>query len=86
MKKRAFLSPLAISVAALLSGAPASASVPDTHPVTNETATIAVQANVLGDPFVIERSGETGVQTAQHRSHWSHRSHASHRSHLSSGW
>jgi len=89
MKKRTFLAPLAMSVAALISGAPASATAPGMPAITQEDAAMLVQTEGFRDPFVIERSGEAVIQTAQHRSHWSHRSHASHvshRSHYSSGW
>jgi hypothetical protein len=86
MKKRAFLSPLAISVAALLSVSPTAASTdPEVSALgINESAIKTRFADVLEEPLVLERSQAATIKTAYHRSHYSHRSHSSHQSHYSS--
>jgi hypothetical protein len=90
MKKRAFLAPLAISLAALI-GTPegVSAKVESTavSPKLGSQTTISNEAVSRG--LVIERAAPTASQFAQHRSHYSHRSHVSHtshQSHYSSRW
>ncbi len=80
MKKRSFLSPLAVSVAALLAASPSAAST-DLSPPSAEISEAAIESKVtevIGEPFVLERSQETAIQTAYHRSHYSHQSHYSH--------
>lgn len=81
MKKRAFLAPLAVSVAALMPNAQAQATTTEmlVKPV-DEITTSAPQTNPT---FVIERADPSGVLMAQHYSHASHSSHASHVSHYS---
>ena len=88
MKKRQFLAPLAVAVATLLSASVASAAVQD-KTVTHETVKIVSEAGISPDTLVIERSNQTTIETAYHRSHYSHRSHSSHsshQSHYSSRW
>lgn len=81
MKKRGFLAPLAVSVAALL-GAAGTPSAP--NPASADVAAIieAAKSQQTGNLF-IERSHSASPQLAQHSSHYSHRSHASHQSHES---
>jgi hypothetical protein len=81
MKKRAFLAPLAVSVASLLGGAPvpAHATVSTTPSVEKISASTAAGAD-----FVLRRNSSNGVQIADHESHYSHESHSSHSSHYSS--
>ncbi len=83
MKKRQFLAPLAVSLAALLGGvpAPAKASVDKTG---NEVKAIqAVSAVNSEEPLVLTRADGTTLRLADHESHMSHASHASHSSHAS---
>lgn len=82
MKKRAFLAPLALSVASLLGGVPvpaAHASISDTPNVEKISA-----GTTAGADFVLHRNSGDGVQIADHESHYSHESHSSHSSHYSS--
>ena len=84
MKKKAFLVPLAVSVAALLSIGSAQA-VP-TSEITRGNISAELPAPIasgLGQAFVIERADQGTVQMAGHASHVSHASHASHSSHSS---
>jgi hypothetical protein len=84
-KKRAFLSPLAASVAALLSVGPAMGATNPAADVTQaKTETAQQQARAIDIGFVIERNGAPALETAQHYSHMSHSSHSSHQSHYSS--
>jgi hypothetical protein len=83
MKKRKFLSPLAVSVAALLGGAsvPAQAA---TDPA-RVPAAVAPEASapLAADNLVLTRSAGVELRLAGHESHASHASHASHSSHVS---
>ena len=89
MKKRAFLLPLAASVAALIAGSETSLATTTTAPIQTSISNIGEPAAPPAPkPLVIERSN-SGPQMAQyghssHASHASHGSHASHRSHYSS--
>lgn len=84
MKKRQYLSPLAVSVAALLASAavPAQAST-DPAPVTVSAVASEAPAPVAVDHLVLTRSAGGGVQLAQHEFHASHELHSSHSSHVS---
>lgn len=84
MKKRAFLSPLAASVAALLSVSSAPAAVLEPGLGKVEAVQRAAEAALATNSFVIERSDRQKIETAYHYSHRSHSSHQSHRSHYSS--
>lgn len=78
MAKRAFLTPVAFAVAALISAAlEANAS------VQPETTTL-VTGQTSGSDFVLGRAAEGQMRLADHASHSSHASHASHSSHASS--
>jgi hypothetical protein len=76
MKKRQFLAPLAVSVAALLGGAmvPVQAS---TVPVATFSESSASKAMNL---LVLTRSTGKELRLADHESHASHESHSSHSS------
>lgn len=88
MKKRNFLVPLAVSVAALVGATDASANINDKSSMTVESKMSApvLSSSLTVDDFIIQRSDVLTIQTAGHRSHVSHASHASHASHRSSGW
>ena len=85
MAKRPFLTPLALSVAALLGTTPG----PADAAVSNEIETIpsvqiaSTTVVTAGSDLVLERSSAAEIKTAYHRSHYSHRSHLSHFSHRS---
>lgn len=81
MKKRQFLAPLAISIAALLGTNAKVDALPHGHP----TIAQAVASTALPSPssFVIERSAGVLAQQSFHTSHVSHASHESHSSHVS---
>jgi hypothetical protein len=82
MKRRGFLLPFAVSVAALLGSNPVSGQ-PVALTGNASPAEIASRPNnAIGD-LVIERASAAGIETAQHASHYSHRSHSSHSSHSS---
>jgi hypothetical protein len=80
MKKRQFLAPLAVSVAALFGGArvPAQASTdPARVPIaTTREASVPVTA----DHLVLTRCAGGELRLADHESHASHASHSSHAS------
>jgi hypothetical protein len=84
MKKRAFLLPLAASLAALV-GAEAQASVPAaTLPISQPAMEgPAIAGSPAPAPLVLQRSNDQPT-FARHGSHSSHASHASHSSHYSS--
>jgi hypothetical protein len=91
MKKRSFLLPLAVSLAALTagSGTAIAALVAPTLTVSAAEASPVAKPDVLAPakPLVLERSKSIRAQFADHyshRSHSSHSSHSSHRSHYSS--
>lgn len=91
MKKRKFLVPLAVSVAALVGSTEggANTSVPPLIPTEAHASAVGQLAIISIDDFVIQRSDVQMFQTAghvSHVSHVSHASHASHASHRSSGW
>ena len=75
MKKRPFLAPLAVSIAALLGGAvvPVQASAASAVK-TPESAPIA------SNHLVLNRSAGRELRLADHESHASHESHSSHSS------
>jgi len=77
MKKRQFLTPLAVSIAALLGRpvVPAQAS-----PTPEATASDPTARAVAADHLILKRSGGNRMQLAQHESHSSHSSHVSHSS------
>lgn len=83
MKKRAFLLPLAVSLAGLIAGG-AEASVPDvTAPISSSVIEGSVTAGVPAPaPLVLQRANGA-TKFAAHGSHSSHASHASHASHSS---
>jgi|SaaInl4_150m_RNA_FD_contig_21_1176738_length_654_multi_6_in_0_out_0_1 hypothetical protein len=86
MVKRSFLTPLVVSVAALLGSAPALASV-GINDIAGTTAfekILSKSVVTAGSDLILERNNASNIQTAGHRSHYSHRSHSSHRSHYSS--
>jgi hypothetical protein len=74
MKKRRFLAPLAVSVAALVGGAviPAQAS---TEPGITTTEASVLTAT---DHLILARSAGGQLRLADHESHASHASHSSH--------
>lgn len=75
MKKRKFLAPLAVSVAALLGGAviPAQASTEPAVTITEASVPTAT------DHLILTRSAGGGqLRLADHESHASHASHSSH--------
>lgn len=76
MKKRAFLAPIALSVAALL-GANGAKDV--AHPWMKTT----IGATQDGSPLVLAPATDTSQMLASHASHASHSSHSSHHSHSS---
>jgi hypothetical protein len=87
MKKRKFLVPIAISVAALIGTSEASPTmsepaIPNVDVASDEQKILS--ENILGEGFIIQRSNANELETAYHRSHRSHSSHSSHRSHYSS--
>lgn len=87
MKKRSFLLPLAVSLAALAGGVSANATTAaPTSTLTSVEISPVAKSEVLVSPklLVIERSKSNGGQFAGHYSHRSHSSHSSHRSHYSS--
>jgi len=77
MKKRAFLAPLAASVAVLLANTALPAHV--TIVATNSAAIPETSSAPTAD-FVLTRSATGNIQTADHESHASHSSHSSHAS------
>lgn len=84
MKKRSFLLPMALSLAAL-AVEPSAASAKPATPPTEQTATVQQPGDVVAPPpLVLQRAEATATKFAGHRSHASHASHASHRSHYSS--
>jgi len=80
MKKRAFLAPLAASVAVLFANTalPARATIEATTLVAAPETSSAPTAD-----FVLTRSASGNIQTADHESHASHESHSSHSSRVS---
>jgi hypothetical protein len=87
MKKRQFLSPLALSLAALLATNAANASLPQT-PTTAEAVAPKVQENnsAQANDFVLKPAGSIQVADDDSPNHASHSSHSSHSSHYSSGY
>lgn len=85
MVKRPFLTPLALSVAALLgsTSGSADAAVNKEFRANQPSQITSTTVGTVGSDFVLQRSSITEIQTARHRSHYSHRSHASHYSHRS---
>jgi len=86
MKKRAFLSPAAMSIAALVASSAAYASSQDlsTRAEENRSVVERLLVSESGDStFILERISDSELQLAQHQSHYSHRSHSSHSSHRS---
>jgi hypothetical protein len=75
MKKRQFLAPLAVSIAALLGGAvvPVEAS-------TAPAVTTPESGPIASDHLVLKRSAGRELRLADHESHASHESHSSHSS------
>lgn len=80
MKKRAFLLPLAVSLAGLIA---TSAEATPAAPAATPTVQASVQSTPAPAPLVLKRSNDS-VKFARHGSHSSHASHASHSSHYSS--
>ena len=85
MKKRSFLLPLAVSLAALTAGS-GIATAKEVAPTTVSAPTGISPSDVIpaAKPLVLNRAAANKVQYAAHRSHSSHSSHSSHRSHHSS--
>jgi hypothetical protein len=75
MNKRKFLAPLAVSVAALLTGVPVLAQASTPLAVTAPDA-----ASISSDHLVLTRSTGKELRLADHESHASHESHSSHSS------
>lgn len=91
MKKRRFLAPLAVSVAALSGAASpnisASTNSPEAIADTSIISPSGTSANTSGIDLVLHRSDSGGIRLAQyHYSHGSHGSHGSHTSHTSSSY
>lgn len=84
MKKRFFLAPLALSIAALLPVA-SNATTPATEKPSIVSTAIAGLANTAASDLVIEPAAGLEMQMAHvsHSSHVSHASHSSHASHVS---
>jgi hypothetical protein len=82
MKKRPFLAPLAVSVAALIGGTalPAHAGVSSEQTVSVVTSTASAGKT---DQLVLVRSASSELGQTDHTSHASHDSHSSHSSHSS---
>lgn len=81
MKKRAFLAPLTLSIAALLGTAVAGNELGRSlfpAKAVHGSSTASIAGN-----FVLTRAGSTSSQFSQHESHESHASHGSHGSHES---
>jgi hypothetical protein len=84
MKKRAFLAPLALSIAALLGSSPSDGRVPPTSVAPGmRTRIAAVYIGPSNADFVLGFGG-TATAMLGHSSHSSHSSHGSHSSHYSS--
>lgn len=84
MKKRTFLSPAAVSLAALLTAAGADATQISRSADKSPAIMKMAESPAKISQFVIERSVGPDVRLAQHMSHSSHASHRSHSSHVSS--
>jgi len=82
MKKRSFLSPMAVSVAALISSPSGATQEPAPKVPAALTAEALEQPSTLAG-LVLERSAAGQIKMAQHSSHSSHSSHVSHASHSS---
>ena len=82
MKKRAFLAPVAVSLAGLLTGIPQPSQASNNPNSALENPTKVTKG---ANSFVLKRSAGRDGQLAQdyHVSHASHDSHASHESHVS---
>lgn len=83
MKKHAFLGPLAVSIAALISGSPTAARASVEVPQLTAVAIPSVSTTLSVDQFVLARSHGNAFRHADHESHASHESHSSHSSHVS---
>jgi hypothetical protein len=89
MKRRSFLLPLAVSLAALAGGAGAAAAKPvSSSSIMPPVELVAVATPLPAKPLVLKRVNssvtEKFARHYSHRSHSSHSSHYSHRSHYSS--
>ena len=84
MKKRQYLSPLAVSVAALLAatGALTQASAAVNRAISEASG---ASAPSVPDQLILSRSNADEIQLADHELHASHDSHSSHSSHYSGG-
>ena len=82
MKRRSFLLPLALSLAALAAVADGAAAKP-VIPTTISLPSVVLMQNapMAPNPLVLKRAN--GTTTEQHARHYSHRSHSSHSSHYS---
>ena len=82
MKKRQYLSPLAVSVAALLAttGAPTQASAAVNRAIFEASGAVLSPTT---DQFILTRSAGDETQLADHELHASHELHESHSSHSS---
>lgn len=81
MNKRQFLTPLAVSIAALLGGTviPAQAStVSGTPTIETSAPPTEASAQVTTDQLILTRSTGGQLRLADHESHASHESHSSH--------
>jgi hypothetical protein len=90
MKKRQFLAPLALSLAALLNPASAGAT-PVATAATPDSQAVASAAQTSDERFVLTRAQQhsapgSATGHTSHASHASHASHHSHRSHFSSAF
>lgn len=83
MKKRQFLFPLAVSVAALLGGASIPAQAATDPARVPAAAAPEASAPMAADHLVLTRSAGGELRLADHELHASHASHASHSSHAS---
>jgi hypothetical protein len=75
MKKRQFLAPLAVSIAALLAGPVVPVQASAAPAVTTPEA-----APIASKHLVLKRSAGRELRLADHESHASHESHSSHSS------
>lgn len=83
MKKRQFLAPLAVSLAALLGGVPAPAKASIDKTGSDVKAPETQMSMASRGPLLLRRADGTTMRVADHESHMSHVSHESHASHAS---
>lgn len=86
MKRRNFLNPVSVTLAALIATGSANADIGSKNgqpPILQEQSKALNSLAKDAENLVLSKA-EQKLQSAYHRSHYSHRSHSSHRSHYSS--